>query len=128
MNKLLTFGTATVIVFTGCTGLHDDVSPSVARTKSTLQLCATYGSYKQYAHKLPNIKNELIRRNEFSKREWELINTNRIAVGMSSEALTCSWGYPNDINRASYGNQAVYGTGIKRSYVYTKNGRVTAWN
>lgn len=117
-------GISIVFLMGGCAALHDDLKPHVAKTKTTMELCATYSSYTKYTDNLPNIKNELIRRNEFSKKEWELINTNQIAIGMSSTALVCSWGYPDRINRASYGNQAVYG----RSYVYTKNNIVTAWN
>ena len=43
---------------------------------------------------------------------------------MSESALIESWGQPDYINDASYGEQWVYGN----TYVYIKNGRVTAWN
>lgn len=50
-----------------------------------------------------------------------------IYVGMREDLLLCSWGYADYVNRASYGNQYVYRTMGKSSYVYTRNGVVTSW-
>ncbi len=52
-----------LIVFSGCAALHDDVTPQEARTMTTSELSYIYGSYRGYAHKLPNIRNELVSRN-----------------------------------------------------------------
>ncbi len=124
MKTIILIVIATLLM-NGCAGTIDDVAPKNASAKSTMRLCAMYGLHGKYAsNNLPNIKAELKRRKAFTKREWELIDNNQIQVGMSSEALTCSWGYPEKINRASYGNQSVYGN----SYVYTENHKVTAWN
>lgn len=70
-------------------------------------------------------RNELKRRKLFSKKEWRLIEKEKIQVGMSKKALLCSWGTPNSINRSSYGpDQYVY----YNQYVYLRGNRVTAWN
>ena len=150
MTKLI----LTALIFMALTGCAEmfvkDISPQEAKTESTLKLCARYGggiygsggalSSGVYAvdevkavnkkrHTLINIKNELLRRKAFTKEEWKLIENRTIKVGMSSTALTCAIGYPDHINRASYGNQAMYKTGkYSHRYVYTKNGIVTAWN
>ena len=69
--------------------------------------------------------NELKRRKAFSKREWQLIKDEKVKVGMSKNALICSWGNPESINRSSYGpDQYVY----DGQYVYVRGNRVTAWN
>lgn len=51
-----------LIVFNGCAAMHDDMTPAEARKATTSELSYVYGSYRQYAYKLPNIKAELIRR------------------------------------------------------------------
>jgi hypothetical protein len=48
----------------------------------------------------------------------------QIMVGMPLVLLINSWGEPNRINSASYGDQYVYGDNC----VYIKNGKVTSWN
>ena len=55
---------------------------------------------------------------------WKAIMSSEIYKGMSESALIESWGQPDYINDASYGEQWVYGN----TYVYIRNGRVTAWN
>jgi len=72
-----------------------------------------------------NTMNELKRRKAFSKREWKLIKDEKVRVGMSKNALICSWGNPESINRSSYGaDQYIY----DGQYVYVRGNRVTAWN
>lgn len=63
-------------------------------------------------------------KNKFGRECWYHIMTQSIYEGMSIEALKESWGEPDHINRASYGDQWVY----PRQYVYIKNGRVYGWN
>lgn len=48
----------------------------------------------------------------------------QIMVGMPQELLINSWGEPDRINSASYGDQYVYGDDC----VYLKRGKVTSWN
>ncbi len=68
---------------------------------------------------------ELKRRKAFTRREWSLIEKKEIRVGMSKNALLCSWRFPTEINRSSYGpDQYVY----HGQYVYVSGNRVTAWN
>lgn len=55
---------------------------------------------------------------------WKAIMTFTIHKGMSKSAVRESWGEPNYINDASYGEQWVYDD----KYVYFRNGRVTGWN
>ena len=52
----------TAFIFGGCSALHDEVTPEEARNMTTTRLQFIYGSYGDYAYKLPNIKNELIAR------------------------------------------------------------------
>ncbi len=74
---------------------------------------------------LADINTELKKRKAFNRREWNLIRNKKIQVGMSKNALLCSWGWPDKINRSSYGSdQYVYGN----QYVYVRRNRVTAWN
>lgn len=48
-----------------------------------------------------------------------------IVVGMPVDCVVLAWGYPEKINRTSYGPQQwVYG----HQYVYIENGIVSAWN
>ena len=52
----------TMILFSGCAAINDDLSPREAKTRTTSELSYIYGSYGRYAYKLPNIRNELINR------------------------------------------------------------------
>ena len=48
-----------------------------------------------------------------------------VVVGMPEDCVVLAWGYPEKINKTSYGPQQwVYG----HQYVYIENGIVTAWN
>ena len=54
----------TAFIFGGCSALHDDPSPQEVGKMTTSRLQFIYGSYGNYAYKLPNIRNELIARGE----------------------------------------------------------------
>jgi hypothetical protein len=64
----------------------------------------------------------------FDERNFNLIKNNKIAMGISEQVLTCSWGAPNRINDTvgHWGahRQYVYGSG---QYVYVENGVVKSW-
>ena len=99
------------------------------KTVDTLQLCAAYG-----CNHSEKIKAELERRNIFTEREWSLINSKKISIGISISALYASWGPPTSKNE-SVGKwgvhiQHVYGLYSRYSkptYVYTDNGKVSSW-
>lgn len=72
-------------------------------------------------------------RGEMKKRhpewQWDLINSRKIAPGMSEEEAICSWGMPEHINRASYGDQWVYPRGRSGAqFLYFKNGTLHSFN
>lgn len=60
---------------------------------------------------------------------WNDIISGRVSTGMSEQEAMLSWGFPYDINRASYGDQWVYRRGNYSSqYLYFDNGTLTAFN
>jgi hypothetical protein len=70
---------------------------------------------------------ELTRRKTFTTNDLRLVMRREINLGMSQEALLCSWGEPDRRNRtvtvAGEHIQWIYG----KSYVYTENGIVTSY-
>lgn len=61
---------------------------------------------------------------KFGKKNWLTILESEIIVGFTEEMVLLSWGKPEKINRASYGEQWVYGG----QYLYFKNGKLTSFN
>jgi hypothetical protein len=64
---------------------------------------------------------------------WDEIEQKKIGIGMTDAEVLMSWGQPYRVNRASYGQQWVYCSGVRMcipaTYVYIDNaGIVTAWN
>lgn len=55
---------------------------------------------------------------------WNVILERKIEIGMTEEMVIVSWGEPNSINEASYGDQWVYSS----TYLYFKNGILTDFN
>lgn len=56
---------------------------------------------------------------------WQKIQEGNVAVGMTEEECTLSWGKPKEINRSSYGSdQWVY----SGQYLYFDDGKLTAFN
>lgn len=92
------------------------------------ELCSEYrsqGSTKYRARFKKVASAEIVKRNVWSKDEWDLIKNNQISIGVSEELVRCSWGAPRSVNTttALYGvhKQMVYGS----NYVYIENGIVT---
>ena len=55
---------------------------------------------------------------------WNKIVEGKVVVGMTEEMVILSWGKPEKINRASYGDQWVYGD----QYLYFENGKLKSFN
>lgn len=102
----------------------------------TLEFCVKYGAFlrgEDFPHVLPDRKqlagvfSSEIRRRKLSV-DVEAVKKEVIRIGMSECSLYASWGDPKDINssvgRWGVHKQHVYGG---RQYVYTENGRITAW-
>lgn len=112
-------------------------SPEYLAKRTDLQLCSRYGSMKSNMFgkgEAPSLREEMERRNIFTPQEWELIDANKIEIGMSLCALKASWGESvrDNVTSTRYGSsvQHVYKCGVcshPNAYVYTENGRVTAW-
>lgn len=71
-------------------------------------------------------REELRRRRVFTVGDWALIVHGKIRIGMSEDALLCSWGSARSnrtLTSHSEHLQYVYGP---RTYVYVENGIVTA--
>lgn len=81
-----------------------------------------------------NVRTEIERREIFAEKEIDAIGRSQVYIGMSEDALICSWGRPDDINRSvgSWGvhSQYVYEGGYygtDSNFVYVENGYVTSW-
>ncbi len=66
----------------------------------------------------------------FTDQEWQAIDARQVFVGMSENALICSWGLPycGGISRSSYGpTQYAYQSceGYYSDFVYVEDGMVT---
>lgn len=59
----------------------------------------------------------------------KLVEGEKLKMGMSDCELLASWGYPEDINRSvgSWGTHVQYVYRSLKTYVYTRNGKVTSW-
>lgn len=115
-----------VLMMVGCANSPFQLSmmsPEELQQVETSILC------KHYGHDKGSVKTraELVRRNIFTEKEWELIDNSRVQIGMSELALLGSWGSARKVNKSvgSWGvnKQWIY---YKRN-VYTKNGKVTSW-
>lgn len=73
------------------------------------------------------IRAELDSRGAFTAEEWVLVDSEDVAIGMSTLAVLCAWGEPGDILRivteAGSSNQWMYG----RRSVIVQDGKVTAF-
>lgn len=89
---------------------------------STDEICQVY-SQTPYS----SARAELLRRNALSAADWSLVDRRKIAIGMSQNALFCSWGSPARRNRTvTIGSefiQYIYGD----TFVYVANGIVTSF-
>jgi hypothetical protein len=104
------------------------MSAEELRQQTPMNLCNAYHHWGQSA----TIKQVLTERNIVRSDQWEVVDAEKIRVGMTDVEAVCAWGYPDKVNRASYGDQWVYGivpgVNLPRQYVYVRGGVVTAWN
>jgi hypothetical protein len=92
------------------------------QSRSTFELCEEFNRNGR-----KSAGAELVRRKAFTDRQWQLIQRNRIEVGMPEDALICSWGRTK-VNRTVTARhthmQYVYDSG---AYVYVDDGIVTSF-
>ena len=62
--------------------------------------------------------------NKFGAGNWQKILEGKVEIGFTEEMVKLSWGEPNKVNRASYGDQWVYDD----QNLYFENGRLKAFN
>jgi len=60
----------------------------------------------------------------FGEENWLTILDEKVKIGFTTEMTRISWGEPDKINRASYGDQWVYGD----QYLYFENGKLLSFN
>lgn len=61
---------------------------------------------------------------KFGKTNWLKILDGKVVIGFTEEMVLLSWGEPDKINRASYGDQWVY----DGEYLYFENGKMKSFN
>jgi hypothetical protein len=61
---------------------------------------------------------------KFGEKNWVAILNEKVIVGFTEEMTKVSWGEPDEINKASYGDQWVYGT----RYLYFEKGLFKSFN
>ena len=61
---------------------------------------------------------------KFGKTNWLKILDGKVVIGFTEEMVLLSWGKPEEINRASYGDQWVY----DGQYLYFENGKLKSFN
>lgn len=119
------------IVVAGCVS-----TPERMASTPDLDVCMSYGIYRTgiLAGSSGQYYEEMTRRELLTGNDVSLVQNKQIQRGMSQCALYASWGKPDKENRTVFAGgihiQHIYNTGyrnIKRSYVYTENGRVTSW-
>lgn len=90
-------------------------------TLPILELCAAFRDRGSAAARA-----EILRRKFFSDRDWQLIMSRKIAIGMPHAALICAWGSAK-VNRTITGRseqlQYVYPSG---DLVYVEDGKIAA--
>lgn len=60
----------------------------------------------------------------FGEENWQTILNEKVKIGFTEEMTKVSWGEPDEINRASYGDQWVYGD----QYLYFEKGKLKSFN
>jgi hypothetical protein len=138
MVRNLTAGIPLAFMLSGCGVPTIKVDPAKF---STLALCdrvdviqrtsgLVFEAPRDYINE---IYDEIESRNEFTKTEMRLIRERSISVGMSENALKCSWGNPTRKNSYSSSlglgrTQYVYDHSFTDYYVYVEDGVVTSWS
>lgn len=113
------------------------LSPEFMSSSPDRDVCERYGIFSRnttFSELTRQYQSELERRNLLSQNEKDLAAKKQIQRGMSLCGLYASWGKPDRENRSvgSWGThiQHIYHAGlryVRPTYVYTENGRVTAW-
>jgi hypothetical protein len=84
----------------------------------------TYTSYNETDFSLIEVSEWNSMVSKYGIENMNKVMDNLIYKGMPVTLLYLSWGAPQKINSASYGDQYVYGN----QYVYVEKGVVTSWN
>ncbi len=63
-------------------------------------------------------------KSKFGVSNWHIILNREVKIGFTEEMVKLAWGEPEDVNRASYGDQWVYDD----QYLYFENGKLKAFN
>lgn len=137
-TKLLITGFFPLFILSGCGAPTIKVDPEKF---STTALCdridviyRTSGLVFGVPHDyIEDLYDEIEARNEFAKEDMLLIRENAINIGMSEDALRCSWGNPTRKNsysssRGSNRIQYFYKKSLADYYVYVENGVITSWS
>lgn len=93
------------------------------------ELCREYrsqGSTTYRARFKRVVSAEIMKRNVWSKLEWDLIQSHRIAIGVSEKLVRCSWGEPVSMNTKTASHEVIKRMVYSDSYVYLNNDIVTA--
>jgi len=98
---------------------------------SNVTLCQTYAQAKSpYAPEWQAaVRNELNKRGAVTKRDKADWDKGLVRVGMAEHIAVCSWGPYLDVNTTTgaWGTDKQYVFGQFGPYVYTRNGKVTAF-
>lgn len=132
MKKII-LAIAVVLLTSGCAGSPSRLSKMneteiTSVTNDQLVICMQYKNYDTDV-----VYNEAVKRGLITEKEIDFIKHNQLFVGMSETALHGSWGYGHSVNKTTgdFGvhKQYVYsGSSTRKArYVYTENGKVTAW-
>jgi len=115
-------------VLAGCS--VPEVTAQDAYPLTELQLCQSYARAKltNNANVLGVAKTELIRRKAVSNQDLEDMAQGVIREGMKEHVAICSWGPYRDVNTTVVAGSRSKQFVISLSkYVYTRDGRVYAW-
>lgn len=126
-----------ILAFTSLTGCFSPQAvQSNIHNESDLQLAQDYYGAKPMTcvgnYYCDDVRSELQSRDVIPADEWTYVNSNTVVIGMGALAVVAAWGQPTDVNTtttsAGEEDQWVYSPceTCKSSYVYLKNGVVTA--
>ena len=88
------------------------------------ELCREYrsqGSTTYRARFKKVVSAEIMKRNVWSKMEWDLIQSHRIAIGVSEKLVRCSWGEPISVNTKTASHEVIKRMVYSNRYVYINN-------
>lgn len=131
MRGILLIGAVTLA---GCAHWYNQPAPDFAG-RSTYQICSGY-HYSENPQAQSAFRAELERRRLVEPGEWRLINSQKVAVGMTECGMLAAWGFAESTTLTT-GRDTHTQWAFKPAcpslaycppwaYVYTSNGRVTA--